>query len=75
MESINMSRETSVIVFLVKTISRFAVAALILAAVSAHAQVRNDAAASAHPLPGIHKAPSHGGQGNDYNWLQGGGGG
>ena len=69
-----MAQEPTLTVFLIKTIARFVVAAMLLAAVSAHAQTRTDAATSAHPQPGIHKAPIRGGQGNDYNWLQGGGG-
>jgi hypothetical protein len=69
-----MPQGSNLAAFLIKTIARFVVAAMILAAVSAHAQTRTDAAISAHPQPGIHKAPSRGGQGNDHNWLQGGGG-
>jgi hypothetical protein len=69
-----MEQETNVTVFIVKTVSRFVFAALVLAAMSAHAQTRRDAATSANPQPGIHNAPSHGARGNDFNWLAGGGG-
>ncbi len=70
-----MEQEANMTAFVVKSVSRFVFAALVLAAMSAHAQPRNDAAVSAHAQPVMHKAPSHGGQGNDYNWLAGGGGG
>ena len=57
-----MAQEVQARFILVKTLARFAFAALVLAATAAHAQ------------PGTNKTPTHGVQGNDYNWMEGGGG-
>jgi hypothetical protein len=52
-----MAQEANLTVFLIKTLARFAFAAMVLATASAHAQTHTDAAISAHAQPVFHKAP------------------
>jgi hypothetical protein len=62
-QEIDMAHEGYGGLFMAKRLARFAFLALVLTAAAAQAQPRPD------------RAPHHGNQGNDFNWLQSGGGG
>ena len=63
-----MARKVYGGLFIAKALARFLFAALVLAAAAAQAQPQQQ------PQPRPDRALHHGNQGNDFNWLAGGGG-